>query len=112
MVSTSSDVNAIALSEPAWGFLGVLAVQTVILVSLYWQTHRGRKEISSINRAVNHQPSSAPTLVQRVGEIEHDSGVHRRWVHDALHAIAVHVGCLLPPLPEEHDGTQEREVYQ
>jgi hypothetical protein len=40
------------------------------------------KNVQDINTAVNHVPLGSPTLVQRVVKIE-----------EAVHKIAIHVGC-------------------
>lgn len=67
------------------------------------------QQISQINNAVNHQPSDAPTLINRVLTIEQNmvahnawEATHSLWQHEALETIANQVGCRLkePPTPQ------------
>lgn len=94
----------LAMSEGAWGFLGLLVAQSVALTALLINARRTRQDVKQVNRAVNHQPEGAPTLVERVGRIEKETSAHRTWEHAAFHALARHVGCELPPSPEEIDS--------
>lgn len=53
-------------------------------------------DTAAINRAVNHQPDDAPTLVLRVVRVEDT----QTWLVQALQAVAHHVGCSLPDPPD------------
>lgn len=92
------------MSDGAWGFAGVALTAVVALLVQQGRTLRQTKQI---NRAVNHQPSDAPTLVERVGSIEARTEVieeqhvlHRQWEQEAFSAIAHQIGTTLPPYPE------------
>jgi hypothetical protein len=100
----------IALSDAGWGFLGVLVAQVVILAGLWFNWHRVRRDVVEINHAVNHRPEGAPTLVERVGIIEAETLAHRTWEREAFTALSRHVGFVLPPYPEEWDGTDRRST--
>lgn len=82
----------LAASVPALGafLLGWLNLRRQVLAS---------SQITQINNAVNHQPSSAPTLIHRVLVIERNISEHAEWSHEALSTIATQVGCSLPPSP-------------
>jgi hypothetical protein len=82
----------LAASIPALGafLLGWLNLRRQVLAS---------SQITQINNAVNHQPSSAPTLIHRVLIIERNIADHAEWSHEALSTIASQVGCTLPPSP-------------
>lgn len=92
------------MSPAAWGFLGLLVTQVVILAGMMLNRRDAkhtRSEVSQINRAVNHQPAAAPTLVQRVERIERTIAAHRQWEVDAITSIANHVGADIPPEPKD-----------
>jgi hypothetical protein len=89
-------MRLLAISEAGWGFLGVLATQTVILVSLLINSHRTRRNSEQINRAVNHVPPGSPTLIARVVSVEKNQD----WQGECIVAIARHVGATLPPKPD------------
>jgi hypothetical protein len=95
-------MSVLAISTAAWGYLGVLTTQTVILFSLLINSHRTRRNSEQINRAVNHVAPGSPTLVQRVGNLEVQSG----WQGDCIVSIARHVGAPLPPKPDSGTTTQ------
>lgn len=97
------------VSAAAWSFLGVLVTQLVVLTGLFVQQRRQGHSVDQINRAVNHQPDEEPTLVQRVRNVEErteelakQTRTHRDWEHKAFAALAIHVGCHLPPHPKEN----------
>lgn len=101
------------MSAAAWGFLSVFVTQAVILTGLFVRQGRQGVSVAEINRAVNHQPKDAPTLVERVGvlegrteELATHGRAHRDWEHQALNALAFHVGCVLPPHPKEQLTTE------
>jgi len=96
-----------AMSDGAWGLAGVVVVQLAGILALFVNSRRTRIDVKAINRAVNHQPEDAPTLVERVGSIEVrteaievTTAVHRDWEHQAFSAIARQLGTTLPPYPE------------
>lgn len=91
----------LALSDAAWGFLGLLVFHAAALIALLINSHRTRVSINDVNRAVNHQPVGSPTLVERVGSIERDYASHRCWVQTSLRAVAAQVGTSLPPNPHQ-----------
>lgn len=54
------------------------------------------------NHAVNNTPPGAPTLVQRVGDLEVHAQCqtdHTRWQTAAVETIAEQIGVELPPPP-------------
>ena len=62
--------------------------------------------VAQINTAVNHQESSAPTLIERVIQLEHHRKIaerttanHLAWMDSALTSIATQVGCTIPEAP-------------
>jgi hypothetical protein len=91
----------LGLSDAGWGFLGIAITQLVIFAALFVRSGRTGREVSQINRAVNHQPDGSPTLVERVGRIEDETIAHRRWEHEAFSAIATEIGVTLPDHPKE-----------
>ena len=99
-----------AISEGTWAFLGVLVTQLCILVALFVRQGRARASIEQINTAVNHQLAGAPTLVERVTDIERAVALghlHRHWERHAFTTLAHHVGCILPPYPPTHHDVEE-----
>lgn len=62
-----------------------------------------KTEVGQINRAVNHQPDGASTLVQRVQTIERETRQHRRWEAEAMQLIGNQLGIEIPPPPEPTD---------
>jgi hypothetical protein len=91
----------LGLSEAGWGFLGILTAQTFALVALLINARRSSRETSQINRAVNHVRPGSPTLVKRVEQVE----TKVDWVVDSMSAIATHVGCHLPPSPNQESSS-------
>jgi hypothetical protein len=59
-------------------------------------------KLDQINTAVNHQPTGARTLVQRMIDVEQELRVHRAWEAQAMHTIAEHLGIPLDPPPDSH----------
>ena len=101
------------MSDAAWAFLGVLAVQFVALAGLYVQSRKTSTQVAQVNRAVNQVPAGSATLVQRVGSIEDEiasfkaeTAEHRRWEHRLFRSMGNHVGFPVPAHPIEDDGTQ------
>ena len=93
-----------AISEGTWAFLGVLITNAVLLVGLFYRQGKIASGVRDVNRAVNHQPSDHPTLIERVASLEVASEnvqQHSQWQHGALQAISVEIGCTLPPYPAE-----------
>lgn len=60
-----------------------------------------KAETKAINRAVNHQPDEAPTLVVRVGFLEESHA----WLVDALGCVAAQLGLHLPDPPRRKEPT-------
>lgn len=101
-----------ALSDAAWGFLGLSLVQVFAFLALFVRQGRNGASIDQINTAVNHQVEGEPTLVQRVANVEHavtTAGLHRAWEKSAFTTLAHHVGCVLPPYPHIHDNESDGE---
>ena len=67
---------------------------------------RSHRAISRIDRAVNHQPDDAPTLIQRVIRLEENQAVTAAWTGDALLALAGQIGVELPPRPPRVDDVE------
>lgn len=103
--------------EPsAWGLLGVIVAQVGMFAGLVYTSKQSRQanvhagqtavKVDSINQAVNHQPNSEPTLIQRVIGLQEcydrfyrDLEAHRLWEHEAFIALAEEVGIELPVYP-------------
>lgn len=98
---TTTARTVLALSDGSWGFMAALVANAVALLGVYVKQRRVGVEVTATNRAVNHTPAGSPTLVERVGSLETDAADHRRWEHAAFAALATHVGCILPPHPQE-----------
>lgn len=98
------------MSPAAWTFWGLVIPaflgNAVALTALFVRAGRTATEVAQVNRAVNHQPPGAPTLVERVEKLEvhrEETHEHWRWERRALAAIARNTGTVLPPHPrEEH----------
>lgn len=60
-------------------------------------------QITQINKAVNHQPSNAPTLISRVLKIE-ENMLDPQWLQESLATIAKQVGCQLKELPTAQES--------
>ena len=102
----------LALSDGAWGVISVLIVQLTGLVVLLIKMSRTQREVSQVNRAVNHVKPGAPTLIERVAALEREQARHRDWTYDSMCAIAHQLGVKLPPPPDNeplwrHHNDQE-----
>lgn len=64
-----------------------------------WLAARNRKAIRRIDRAVNHQPDDAPTLIQRVIRLEVNQTSHSTWTATVLENLAKQIGVDIPPRP-------------
>jgi len=77
--------------------VAVIAMITAVLSAVI--ASRNRQAIQRIDRAVNHQPDDAPTLIQRVVRLEENQEVHAVWTQTVLEAVAHEVGVAIPPRP-------------
>ncbi len=94
----------LALSDGAWGVIGILITQLAGIVVLLLKLGRTQREVSQVNRAVNHVQPGQPTLIQRVTTLEAEQARHRDWTHQSMCAIAHQLGVRLAPIdqPEEN----------
>lgn len=93
----------LALSDGAWGVIGILIAQLGGIVVLLIKLARTSREVSQVNRAVNHVQPGTPTLIARVTTLEAEQARHRDWTHRSMCAIARQLGVQLTPI----DQTQE-----
>ena len=98
------------MSAAAWTFGGVVVTNLVILVGMFRRQGKQGKTIDDVNRAVNHQPGNAPTLINRVMAVEAtvdnfkiETQEHRDWEHRVFAALAHHVGFHLPARKVPHN---------
>lgn len=54
-----------------------------------------QQDTAAINRAVNHVPDGAPTLIARVARLEE----RHEWLVDAIRTIAARIGIDIPAPP-------------
>lgn len=94
----------LAISDGAWGVIGILVAQLGGIVVLLIKLARTSREVSAVNRAVNHVQPGEPTLVQRVATLEHQQARHRDWTHQAMCTIAHQLGVTLTP-PDTQENT-------
>lgn len=102
-----------AVSDAAWGFFGVFVTAfasiVLALMTVLRRQVRMSTAVAEINRAVNHQPTDGPTLVERVISVERrqeEASAHRLWEVTAFSHLAHHVGCVLPPYPHHTESTE------
>lgn len=113
------------MSDQAWIFFGVVVTNLVIVVGMFRRQGKQTVSINEVNRAVNHQAFSSPTLIERVIAVEatvddfkEETVAHRDWEHRVFAALAHHVGFLLPhrephvdPLIDPiHDAASDEEL--
>jgi len=94
----------LALSDGAWGVVGILIAQLGGIVVLLIKLARTSEQVRQVNRAVNHVKPGEPTLIQRVTDLEQQQARHRDWTHQSMCAIAHQLGVRLTPIdqPEEN----------
>lgn len=92
----------IGFDEGAYGLAGIIVAALIAPTWLgWWNSRKTVRHAAQINRAVNHVPDGEPTLIERVVHLEAEVDQHRRWERSAFGALAHHVGCELPPHPDD-----------
>jgi hypothetical protein len=79
---------------------GVAIGAVVTMVTTLVIASRTRRDVKTINRAVNHVGPNEPTLIQRVTELHEDHAAFREWTSQGLVLIGRQVGVKLPDPPE------------
>lgn len=78
------------------------AAVLVALIGLFggaqWvQGRKAAKQLTQINKAVNHVGPDEPTLIQRTRNLETVVAANAAWTAESLHLIARQLGVDLPP---------------